>query len=256
MGKILVTGAGGRLGLLVCSALLSEGYFVRGVVKPGSKAPLPPGAERFEADLSKPVQSEAFQEVSHIVHCAGLVGDKPFGELLMHNGFAVKNLLESCPSRVERVVLASSISVYGNHSGKVADESFLLKPDTPYGKSKLVAEAAAMAFAYQHKMDISLLRFGMIYGSSFTEGYYQVLKLLLRGKMRIIGKGDNRIPLLHQADAVSAIFAALGSSLPGCRAYNIVGAEQKTQKELLSIAASKLGVSAPTKSIPVVIAYA
>ncbi|MCX8197755.1 MAG: NAD(P)-dependent oxidoreductase [Candidatus Micrarchaeota archaeon] len=248
MGTILVTGAAGRLGSLVCSALLSEGYFVRGIVKPGSKASLPAGAEREEADLVLPIPASAFSDVEAVVHCAGLVGEKPYGQLLVHNAFAVKNLLASCPESVEKIILASSISVYGQHPGVVADESFPTNPDTNYGKSKLLAEMFARD--YRDAKSICLLRFGMIYGSSFTDGYFQVLSMLQSGKMRIVGDGRNRLPLLHQADAVSSVFEALNSCRPGCHEYNIVGCEQKTQRELLSIAAGFLGVPAPSKSVP------
>jgi nucleoside-diphosphate-sugar epimerase len=255
MALALVTGAAGRLGSLVCSALLSEGYLVRGLVKPGSSAALAPGVERLEFDLSRgPLPAFAFQGAKAVAHCAGLVGERPYAELVLHNSFAVKNLLENCPGSVERVALASSISVYGGYPGKTVDESFEPKPDTPYGRSKLLGETFARE--YLGSLNISVLRLGMLYGPAFTEGYYQVLDYLSAGKMRLLGSGANRLPLLHQVDAVSAVLAALQSRATGCREYNIVGTEQRTQKELLGIAAAKLGAAAPSDSTPVLFAHA
>jgi len=253
MALTLVTGAAGRLGSLVCAALLAKGHSVRAIIRPASSASLPSGAEKQEFDLSKsPLPSSVFQGAKAVVHCAGLVGEQPYSELVKANSFSVKSLLENCPHEVERVSLASSISVYGGYPGKIVDESFLPKPDTAYGKSKLLGET--FAHEYRGSLNICILRFGMLYGPAFTDGYFQVLDYLSRGKMQLLGNGANRLPLLHQSDAVSAVLSSLEGKTPSCREYNIVGSEKMTQKELLGMAAEKLGVAMPQKSTPVSIA--
>ena len=282
MALILVTGASGRLGRCLVRALLARGDKVRAVARPGRasnaspdagaqgasessasnasarmaggpSASLPPEVERFEWDLSSgPLPSQAFDGAHFAVHLAGLVGEHPYSQLVAQNAFATKNFLENCPSSLEKIALASSISVYGEYRGQLVDETFVPKSESPYGKSKLLAETFARE--YCGSLPLVFLRFGMIYGPIFEEGYFEVLDLISRGKMQILGSGQNRLPLLHQSDAVSAILLSLQKETPPCREYNIVGSEQMAQKELFLLAAKELGAPAPAKNVPVAIA--
>lgn len=253
MALMLVTGANGRIGSALLKALLARGDSVRAVVRPGSASKIPERAEKFEFDLSNgKLPAAAFDKATHVVHLAGLVGEHPYGQLMLQNAFATKNLLASCPTSVHRVAMASSISVYGEYKGQTVDESFAPKGESAYGRSKLASETFARA--YCSTLPLVFLRFGMVYGPGFEEGYFPVLDYIRRGRMRIIGSGSNRIPLLHINDAVQAILLALDKPTPPCREYNIVGAEQLTQKELLFMAAAELGVSPPSKSMPAPIA--
>jgi len=248
MALVLLTGATGRLGRALLPSLLARGDTVRAVVRPGTQASLPAGVEKVEFDLSSgALPSSSFDGVRYVVHLAGLVDSHSYNELIAHNANATKELLSQCPSSVKRVVIASSISIYGEYSGQVVDETFTPKTESPYGKSKLMAEDFARDFC--DSLPLVFLRFGMIYGPGFEEGYFEVLRYLEKGKMQIIGSGENRIPLLHSSDAVNAILLSLESNAPHCREYNIVGAEQFTQKQLLSLAAGALGVPAPEKHI-------
>ncbi|MFA6327978.1 MAG: NAD(P)-dependent oxidoreductase [Candidatus Micrarchaeia archaeon] len=244
--KILLTGATGRLGSHVLSALLARKEQVRAIVRPGSKSSLPRGVERFEWDLSSsPLPHTAFADVDRAIHLAGLVGSHPTRELMLSNAVATGNLVSSCPQKLSKLVMASSISVYGEYRGKTVGEDFEPRADGSYGKSKLAAEEEVRA--HRRGIPTALLRFGMIYGPGFEEGYFSVFRFLQKGKMMIFGNGQNRIPLLHADDAVHAVLLALDSHMISCREYNIIGEEEPTQEELMAMAAKALGVPAPAR---------
>ncbi|VVB99754.1 GDP-mannose 4,6-dehydratase [uncultured archaeon] len=248
MSLVLVTGAGGRMGSALLPALLARGDKVRAVVRPGSRHPFHESIECIEHDLSKaPLPSTAFEGVDKVAHIAGLVGSHPYNELMAANANATKNMLYFCPTSVRKIVIASSISVYGEYKGQVVDESFEARTESPYGKSKLMAEDFARD--YVDSLPIVFLRFGMVYGPGFEEGYFAVLDYIKRGKMQIIGDGLNRIPLVHINDVVQAFLVALDKQSERGRAYNICGSEQLTQQELLELAAEALEMPAPTKHI-------
>ena len=170
---ILVTGATGRVGKLLVATLLQRGEELRVIVRKKPSPLLPPEVEQIEHDLSTgapPVS--VFTNVSKIVHLAALIGDYPYNDLLLNNAYATKNLLSACPTKIQRIVIASSISVYGEYKGQIVDESFTPKSESPYGQSKLLAEQFAHGFC--PSLSITLLRIGMIYGPGFEEGYYPV----------------------------------------------------------------------------------
>ncbi|MFA5929967.1 MAG: NAD(P)-dependent oxidoreductase [Candidatus Micrarchaeia archaeon] len=244
--KILLTGASGRLGRHVLAALLARKEKVRAIVRPGSMAKLPRGVERFVWDLSSdPLPYTAFAGVDRAIHLAGLVGSRPWRELELSNAVATRNLVSSCPQKLSKLVLASSISIYGEYRGQTVDEEFRPKTESPYGKSKLAAEGEARA--HRRGIPTAMLRFGMIYGPGFEQGYFDVFRFLEKGRMRVFGDGQNRIPLVHADDAARAVLAALGAHMVSCREYNIVGEEAPTQEELLAMAAKALNVPAPTR---------
>ncbi|MCX8174633.1 MAG: NAD-dependent epimerase/dehydratase family protein [Candidatus Micrarchaeota archaeon] len=252
MAGVLVSGATGRLGKALVARLLERGWDVRAVVRPGREGSLPPMVQKVEHDLSvAPLPASAFEGMANAAHLAGLVGDHPYEKLYLHNAVGTKNFLSACPSNI-RTVVASSIAVYGRHEGQVVDESFEPKPDTPYGKSKLMAERFACQCS--DRSPVVLLRFGMIYGPGFYEGYFPVLSALEKGRMKILGSGKNRIPLVYVDDAVEAILLSFSARVASGEKYNIVGPDTLTQEELLAIAAQELGVGAPSDRISPAIA--
>jgi len=253
MGVILVTGATGRLGKFLVSTLLHRKEKIRAVIRPESKSALPYDVEPFKWDLSGgPLPSYAFEKVTHVIHLAGLVGAHPYNDLIKQNAYSTKNLLKNCPSSVQKIALASSISIYGEYKGQMVDENFKPKTESPYGKSKLLSEEFAKEFC--PRLPVVFLRFGMIYGQGFEEGYFAVFDYLKRGKLSILGDGKNRLPFLHAVDAVQAILLSLESNAQSGRTYNIVGGEQMTQEEVIRIAAESLAVSPPKSHIPIIIA--
>ena len=227
------------------AALLARKEKVRAIVRPGSKHKLPRGVETFAWDLSSdPLPYTAFVGVDRVVHLAGLVGGHSERELMLSNAVATRNLVSSCPQKLSKLVVASSISIYGEYKGQTVDEEFEPMTESPYGKSKLAAEEEVRA--RRRGIPTALLRFGMIYGPGFEQGYFDVFRFLKKGKMRIFGKGDNRIPLVHVDDAVRAVLLALDAHLVSCHEYNIVGADSPTQEELLGMAAKSLRAPSPT----------
>lgn len=243
MSLVLVTGATGRIGSHVSEALLSRGDEVRAIVHRAGSS-VPSGAEPFTADLSSvQLPPAAFGGVSKVIHLAGLVGDFSASELVRQNAIATRNLLSSCPSSIQKFIHASSISVYGEYKGQSVDETFHPRPDSHYGKSKLLAEE--FCSEYFSRFPTVLLRFGMVYGPGFEDRYFKVLEYIEKGKMKILGDGSNRVPFVHVNDVISAVLLALDAPVQSGSAYNIVGQDACTQEEIYRMAAQELGVAPP-----------
>ena len=250
----LVTGATGRLGRHLVRALLDMGEKVRVLVRQGEGAQVPEGTEAVYGNIvNRHILDAAVEDVDYVYHLAALLDrGASFEDLLEVNYRGTRNLLDACLERgyrVARFVYVSSTAVYGKELTRMpADEETETNPTDNYGKSKLLAEEAVMQYA--DKLPVVILRPAVIYGPGFNEGFHAVLGALEKGRMCIIGKGDNVIPLVHVRDVVRALILAAKSEKARGRVYNICSHENRTQRQLLEMASRLLGVPAPTKCRP------
>ncbi|MEM4389209.1 MAG: NAD-dependent epimerase/dehydratase family protein [Candidatus Micrarchaeia archaeon] len=242
---ILVTGASGRLGQALLARL--KGRAVRALVRSEKAARmLPKGVEVFYGDVREELPPEAFAGVHVVFHLAAVLSPASEGEMREVNVEGTRRVLAACPKNLKRFVHVSSISVYGRKPEGVVTESTPFSPSDGYGWSKLYSEMAVKNFA---RFPWTIIRPGVIYGKGFREGFFEVLGLLEKGRMPLIGPGNNFLPLVHVRDVCDALLLAAKSKRAIGQAYNIVG-EQRTQSEILAMAARALGVAAPRWSIP------
>jgi UDP-glucose 4-epimerase len=81
------------------------------------------------------------------------------------NATGTLNVLDAArKADLERLVLASSSSVYGKPRYLPYDEDHLTTPVSPYGASKLAAERYAMVYADQYDLPVVALRYFTVYG--------------------------------------------------------------------------------------------
>jgi nucleoside-diphosphate-sugar epimerase len=228
--RIYMTGAGGRLGQRVLPLISGAMPLVR------SRSGL--GGE-VETDFSAASLKSILADATLIIHIAGSVDTLDRRGLRESNVELTERIVDAAPKGC-RILFASSISVYGKLLSEIpADEETPVKPDSDYSRSKLDAEKAVSA-----RKDHVILRLGTLYGPGF-EDYFRILKRLEQGRMKLIGRGENRIPFLHVDDAAKAFQAAVTK---GNGTYVIAG-EPLTQKRVYELAAEGLGVKPPERRI-------
>src|SRR5262245_28155648 len=181
MARVLVTGAAGFIGSHLCEALLKQGCDVRGIdaftdsYDPERKrqnlaGPLAhPAFELVVGDLLTVGLPEVLDGVDAVAHLAGEPGvpgswGPAFERYLHRNVLGTQRLLEAaCSAGVARLVYASRSSVYGTANlATSADVS--LHPTSPYGVSKLAAEALVGAYAHTRGLSAVSLRYFSVYG--------------------------------------------------------------------------------------------
>ena len=255
----LVTGASGRLGRHLVPALLAMGERVRVLHRRSEKPPsYPEGVEVVFGDITDRSSLEAaVADVDYVYHLAAIVSHSAPPEVLLEVNYeGTRNLLDACARKaysLKRFIYVSSISVYGKKPAALpANEETPLNPSDWYGKTKAMAEEAVMQYA--GRMPVVILRPAVIYGEGFDEAYLPVLAALEKGRMQIIGSGQNVIPFVHVKDVVRAlILASRAEKAPG-NVYIIASPERMTQRDILRIACRSLGVPFPRSSVPVWVA--
>lgn len=248
----LVTGAAGFIGSHLVDRLLAAGHSVIGVdaftdyyprsVKEANlrQALGHPGFQLVEADLRtadlRPLVRDS-DVVFHLAAMGGLLRSwTDFDEYLSCNVLATQRLLEALRSTsVQHLVHASTSSVYGRDSS--GDESHPTLPDSPYGVTKLAAEHLVRAYARNHGLPFTILRYFSVFGPRQRPdmGYHIFIDALLRGApITVFGDGTTIRANTYIADAIDATMAVLAHGPTG-EVYNIGGGEPVSTIEALAL---------------------
>ena len=153
---------------------------------------------------------------------------------------------------VERVVHASSSSVYGGAAALPTPESAPLCPRSPYAVTKLAAEHYCRVYAELHGLETVALRYFNVYGPRQRPdaAYAAVIPLfvdaMLRGREpEVHGDGGQSRDFTYVSDVVSANLAASTAAAGVCsgKAYNIALGDSTSLLDLLRILGELLGVA-------------
>ena len=248
---VLVTGAAGRLGSVLMPALLKEKFEVRALVeKHEHKQKLPQGVKSFVGDIGDAdLLAKACVGVDTIFHLAAIVSQFSSGpkELIRVNARGTARLLDAADAaNVSHLIFPSSVDVYGRARREKLTEDSLLKPTDMYGHSKMLAEELIKETS---KPTYTIFRIAAIYGPGFEKSFFKVFEIIRDGKARIIGKGDNRIALVHISDVVRAFLLAERRAISRGKVYNLSDGAEYTQNSLYNLAADMLDVPRPTNHI-------
>jgi UDP-glucose 4-epimerase len=266
--RTLVTGGAGFIGSHLVDALVDRGddVVVLDNLATGKAQNITRQAKFIEGDVSQPDDViEAMAGCEVVFHQAAL-GSVPRSvarpldtdRANVHGTLTV--LAAAREAGVQRVVLASSSSVYGGARQVPTPEDVPLVPRSPYAVTKLTGEHYARVFWELHGLETVCLRYFNVFGPRQRPDsqYAAVIPLfadaLLTGQRpNIDGNGLQSRDFTFVADAVQANIRASQAPATDCagRAYNVARGEPHTLLELLDLLADAAGVSAdPTYGPP------
>lgn len=163
--RILVTGAAGSIGSVVCSGLVDRGYDVVGLDRMVEPEGFP--GSWFTADCADPdAVAAVFDRVpgglDAVVHLAGIPGEAPLPDELESHVVTTAALLDAMVERgVTRMVYASSNHAVGRTERiPVLGVDVTSRPDTFYGVAKVAAEALLRLYVDRHGIDAIATRIG------------------------------------------------------------------------------------------------
>jgi UDP-glucose 4-epimerase len=253
--KALVTGGAGFIGSHLSERLLDHGaevialdcftdYYPRAIKEGNIAAALRrPGFRFVESSIADADLPSLLDGVTHVFHLAAQAGvrkscGREFQEYTTLNVDATQFLLEACVGRpIERVVYASSSSVYGDDAPLPMREDLPLHPISPYGVTKLAAEQLCYLYFVNHGVPTVSLRYFTVYGPRQRPdmGFHRFFSALLDGRPLVqYGDGEQTRDFTFVADAAWATHSAAVRGVPG-GVYNIGGGSRVSLREVFDL---------------------
>lgn len=259
--RALVTGGAGFIGSHLSERLLAQGaevvaidcftdYYPR-AIKERNLAHLR-GAPRYrflEADLNAIDVEAQLDGVTHVFHLAAQAGvrkswGRDFQTYTTLNIDATQRVLEACVGKpIERVVYASSSSVYGDDVAMPMREDAMVQPVSPYGVTKLAAEHLCNLYHANHGVNSVSLRYFTVYGPRQRPdmGFHRFFSAVLDGRPLVqYGDGLQTRDFTFIADIVTATANAAVRGTPG-RVYNIGGGSRVSLRDVFEMIARVSG---------------
>jgi UDP-glucose 4-epimerase len=174
----------------------------------------------------------SLEDVDTVIHEAAITSvplsiEKPDLVNKVNVGGTKTLLEESAKADVKRFVYASSCAVYGEADELPIREGEKTNPISPYGESKLLAEAQCKSFHGKQGLETVCLRYFNVYGPRQTFGPYagvilQFLERVNDNKPPIIfGDGKQARDFVYVSDVVQGSLLALERNRAAGQVINI-----------------------------------
>jgi nucleoside-diphosphate-sugar epimerase len=256
MMRALITGVAGFIGSTLADRLVADGvdvvgidcftdYYPRPMKERNLGALLASRGFRFVESRIQDADLQALlADRTHVFHLAAQAGvrkswGRDFAIYTENNIEATQMLLEAVtkmPS-LERLVYASSSSVYGDNTPMPFREDAMTQPVSPYGVSKLAAEQLCYLYYANFKVPTVSLRYFTVYGPRQRPdmGFHKFLRATILGEpIALYGDGEQTRDFTFVQDIVSANIAASIRGVPG-RVYNIGGGSRVSVNEVFDL---------------------
>lgn len=206
--RILITGGCGYKGTVLVVKLLKENYYLRVLDTQwfGNFLPSHKNLDVIKGDVRE-LKNDYFKNIDIIIHLASVAND-PCSDLNPKLTWEISCLatMQLCQkakeNNINRIIYASSGSVYGINDKPEITEDTELNPISEYNKTKMCAERILLS--YKKDMNIQIIRPATVCGYSPRMRYDVAVNLITMQALetkKIIVLGGNQIrPNIHIDD--------------------------------------------------------
>jgi UDP-glucose 4-epimerase len=242
--EVTVTGAGGFFGYYVLreARTIWPDARITGVVRSSPQRPV--DGVRYESAIPRG------DVLFHLAGGGGVAESvrDPRGDMELNCGAAVDLLIASGTLDVGRVVMTSSLAVYGNVEGQVT-EGERPQPVSPYGVSKLAAEHYLHVGNHLNGLDYSIARLSNLYGPGQSGlVIFDLAERALRdgAPIRLRSAGNEVRDFIHASDAAAALVHIARQGATG-EVYNVGSGQPTSIRSVAETVARYAGL--PDKSV-------
>lgn len=261
---VLVTGANGFIGQVVCEDLVNRGYQVHEAVRRTRDATTPCKGRQFIFDdmNASTDWTSALAGVDSVVHLAARVHQMqehvadPLEEFRRVNVDLTMNLArQAATAGVRRFVFVSTVKVNGETSpfGQPFTAEDMPCPLDPYARSKLEAELALLSLGSKTVMEIVIIRPVLVYGPGVKANFYEMMRWLAKGIPLPLGALYNQRSMVALDNLVDFTAVCIQHPKAANQAFLVSDGEDLAISDLLKRMTTALGRSTRLLPVPVFI---
>lgn len=256
---VLVTGANGFVGRVLCMQLSASGFKVRQAVRARDSGS--PDAVAV-GDIGEGTDwRAALAGASRVVHLAARAhvlretAADPIAEYRKINVQGTERLARSAAELgIRRLLFLSSVKVNGERTEKRPyAENDVPRPEDAYGVSKWEAEQALARVAAETGLEVVVLRPPLIYGPGVKGNFLRLMNFVARGLPLPLGAIANRRSLIYAGNLADAIVKALAAREVTGKTYLLNDGEDVSTPALVRLLARSLGVKSRLIPVPLAV---
>jgi nucleoside-diphosphate-sugar epimerase len=257
MRRVLVTGATGFVGRVLCSALSQDGYIVRAALR--EERTLASHDERvIVGDIGPETNwTAALEDVDFVIHAAArahIVRDSPKNAALYFetNVAGTRALAEaSMLAQVRRFIFVSSVKVNGEETtSQPFRSSDPPRSEDAYGESKRLAEMAIAELAERSRMETVVVRPPLVYGSGVRANFLRLMRWIDQGRPLPFGAINNSRSLVSVWNLCALLVNVLHNAAAPGGTWMVSDGNDVSTPELVRRLAACMGRPANLLSIP------
>ena len=249
MKTVLVTGASGFIGQILCKRLSEHGFRIKAVYRPSFKNipdyVIPVLIDSIDNDTQ---WKQNLEDVSIVIHAAARVqmmkdtSLNPLEEYRKINYYGTARLAEEAlKNGVELFIHLSTAKVNGEGKNEPYTENDPETPQDPYGVSKLEAEKKLAEISNGTSMRVVNARFPIVYGPGVKANFYSLIKLVSRTLPLPLQGILNRRSFLYVENLCHALLTLINAEKPSSSVYFISDKEAVSSETLITKIAESLG---------------
>lgn len=254
--KVLITGGTGFIGSHLTEMLVKHGHEVRVLAREQSNIIFLEnlGVEVILGDITDiDTVDKAIKGCQQVYHLAAKTSRTKSStrDYYAVNVEGTKKLVHAAlRANVERMIYASTVSVYGIINDSYANEKTQPKPSTFYGKSKLLSEEVLLSSHQKEGLPVVIARLPFVLGARGLSwlGMFQALS---NRNFRIIGNGKNHFNLLVSVkDIINGLYACANTKNILGQIYILGGKEETKFNDFIQMIAKELKIDHSYSHIP------
>ena len=257
---ILVTGAGGFVGISLCDRFAQMGISVRAVMRKGFFS-----HRCWDRVIVEDINGftdwhSALTDIDTVVHCAARVhvmhdtASDPLSAFRSVNVQGSLNLArQAAVAGVKRFVFISSVKVNGESTAPGAPfaEVDAINPQDAYGQSKHEAEQGLRQIAAETGMELVIVRPPLVYGPGVKANFAALMRAVQKGWPLPLGAIHNQRSLIALDNLVDFIITCITHPKAANQNFLISDGQDLSTTELVRGMAQAAGVPARLLPVPV-----
>lgn len=215
--KIIITGGRGFVGKALSQKFINSNHSIHTIGRSShfTKSDFPENCQHHYFDLANaPIPEDIFKGTDLIFHIAAKAGVwGKYSDFYSSNVTATRNILSACKKyKVNKLIYTSTPSVVFSGQPIVSGTESLPYGSTglsAYAETKCIAEHEILEANDPGKLNTIALRPHLIWGEGDPHLLPRVIDRHKKGKLRIVGEGENKVDLTHVDNVVHAHICAM-----------------------------------------------